>query len=59
MLKFKELIKKHNDKVLSDKEHPGVKYREPSLMMVICAKAAMSFTTNNGVKVIPIGCLKD
>ena len=59
LLKFKELIKKHNDKVLSDKEHPGVKYREPSLMMVICAKAAMSFTTNNGVKVIPIGCLKD
>ncbi|MCF0116154.1 MAG: ATP-binding protein [Erysipelotrichaceae bacterium] len=59
LLKFKELIQKHNEEVMKNPEHPGVKYREPSLMIVICANATMSYTTENGVKVIPIGCLKD
>ena len=59
LLKFKDIIKKHNIEALSNKEHPGVLYREPSLMIVICAKAEMSYTTLNGIKVVPYGCLKD
>lgn len=59
LLKFKEVIRQHNEKVTTDKEHPGVLYREPSLLMVICAKANMAYSTDNGVKVIPFGCLKD
>ena len=59
LLKFKQLIKNHNDEVTLNKEHPGVTYREPSLLIIICANAKMAYTTNNGVKVIPIGCLKD
>lgn len=34
-------------------------YREPDLLLIICANATMAYTTENGVKVIPIGCLKD
>ena len=59
LLKFKEVIQKHNEEVLKDKEHPGVVYREPSLLIVICGNATMAYTTQSGVKVIPIGCLKD
>lgn len=59
LLKFKELIKKHNAEALSDKEHPGVLYREPDLLLVICAKAPIAYTTANGVKVLPIACLRD
>lgn len=59
LLKFKKVIKEHNEKVLSNKEHPGVAYREPDFLIVICANAQIAYTTENGVKVIPIGCLKD
>lgn len=59
LLKFKEVILEHNKKALENKEHPGVVYREPSFLIIICANATMSYTTQNGVKVIPIGCLKD
>ena len=59
LLKFKDVIQQHNETVSKNKEHPGVKYREPSLLLIICAKANISYTTQNGVRVIPIGCLKD
>ena len=59
LLKFKNVIRAHNEKVSADKDHPGVMYREPSLLMVICAKANMAYTTENNVMVIPYGCLKD
>ena len=59
ILKFKELIRKHNDEVLSNKEHPGVSYRAPSVLIIICANATMAYTAKNGVKVIPIGCLRN
>ena len=59
LLKFKNLIKKHNEEALADIKHPGVVYREPSLLLVICGNADMAYTTENGVKVIPVGCLKD
>ena len=47
------------EKALENKEHPGVIYREPSFLIIICGNASMAYTTKNGVKVIPIGCLKD
>lgn len=53
------MIKKYNEEALADIKHPGVVYREPSLLMVICGNADMAYTTENGVKVIPVGCLKD
>lgn len=59
LLKFKKVIQEHNKEVIKNKEHPGVKYREPSLLIIICANAPMAYTTENGVKVIPAGCLKD
>lgn len=59
LLKFKKLIVEHNKKVLKNEKHPGVIYREPSALIVICANADMAFTTKNGIKVIPIGCLKE
>lgn len=34
-------------------------YREPSALIIICATATMGYTTDNGVKIIPIGCLRD
>ncbi|MCQ2530941.1 MAG: DUF4143 domain-containing protein [Lachnospiraceae bacterium] len=59
LLKFQELIRNYNEKALKDKKHPKAVYREPSLLIVICANAQMAYTTDKGVKVIPIGCLKD
>ncbi|MBR5337935.1 MAG: ATP-binding protein [Lachnospiraceae bacterium] len=57
LLKFKDLIVKHNEAVLSNTEHPGVTYREPDLLIIICANAPMAYTTEKGVKVVPVGVL--
>lgn len=59
LLRFVDVIKEHNKKALEDKKHPGVVFREPSSLIVICANASISYMTENGVKVIPFGCLKD
>lgn len=59
LLRFKEAIREHNRQAVEDKDHPGVLYREPSLLLVICANCSMAYTTESGVKVIPVGCLKD
>lgn len=59
LLRFKNVIKEHNNKVLENKEHPGVIFREPEHLIVICANAPISYITKSGVKVIPFGCLKD
>lgn len=59
LLKFRELIIEHNKKSLQNKQHPHAVYREPSVLIVICAALDMAYTTQNGVKVIPVGCLKD
>ena len=59
LLRFAKAIESHNAKALGNSEHPGVTYRKPDLLMVICANAPMAYTTENGVKVIPLGCLKD
>ena len=57
LLKFRDLIKEYNKKALSYKEHPRAVYREPDLLLIICANATMAYTTEKGVKVIPVGCL--
>lgn len=59
LLKFNEVIKKHNEQALKNSEHPKAMYREPSALIIICATATMGYTTDNGVKIIPIGCLRD
>lgn len=59
LLKFNQLIDEHNRKSLEDRDHPGAIYRKPSQLIIICATAPMSYTTENGVKVIPAGCLRD
>ena len=59
LLAFKEVIREHNRKASENKDHPGVIYREPSFLIVICGNAPMAYTTSNGVKVVPIGCLRD
>lgn len=59
LLKFKSLIQAYNAKALSNPDHPRATYREPEHMIIICATASMAYTTERGVKVIPIGCLKD
>ena len=59
LLKFREMIRVHNEKAEENREHPGVRYREPSALIIICATAPMSYTTPEGVKVVPFTCLKD
>ena len=59
LLRFKKVIQDHNIQALKNPEHPRAYYREPSALIIICANAPMSYTTENGVKIIPIGCLKD
>lgn len=59
LLKFKDLIKKHNEEVSKDKKHPGVLYREPSALIFISGNGPMAYTTKDNIKVIPFGCLKD
>ena len=58
LTKFKDLIIKHNEKALENKEHPGVIYREPSAMILVCANLDMAFTTESGIRIVPIGCLR-
>ena len=59
LLKFRNVIVQHNEAVNNNLKHPGVVYREPSALIIICATAPIGYTTENGVKVVPIGCLKD
>ena len=59
LLKFDALIRTHNQKAIENPDHPRAVYRNPSLLIIICGNAPMAYTTENGVHVIPIGCLKD
>lgn len=59
LLRFKQAIIKHNEKAFSNPDHPKPVYREPSALIVICGNVPMAYTTENGVHVIPIGCLKE
>ena len=59
LLKFYNLIKDHNRKAEENISHPKPIYREPSLLIIICANAPIAYTTENGDHVVPVGCLKD
>lgn len=59
LLKFRDVIRMHNEKANKNTEHQKATYREPDELMIICATAPMAYTTENGVRVIPIGCLRD
>ena len=59
LLRFKKVITEHNQKALSDPDHPKPVYRVPSALILICGTAPMAYTTDSGVHVIPIGCLRD
>ncbi len=59
LLKFQNVIKAHNEAASSNPTHPRATYREPSALIIICATATMGYTTESGVKVVPVGCLKD
>lgn len=59
LLRFRDAIRKHNEEAQQNETHPGVMYREPTLLLILCANAPMSYTTASGVKIIPAGCLKD
>ena len=59
---------KHNARVMHYTDDVGVEadaayqrdvYKEPSALIVICANATMAYTTESGVRVVPVGCLRD
>lgn len=52
LLKIKQLIQEHN------KNEHQVPLREPDLLIVLTG-GSMAYTRADGVKVIPLGCLKD
>lgn len=52
LLKIQELVKEYNKK---EKQCP---LREPDLLMIITG-GNMAYTRDDGVKVVPIGCLRD
>jgi predicted AAA+ superfamily ATPase len=59
LLKFRDVIRKHNEEAQKNPKYPKAVYREPSVLIVICATAPIGYTTDNGVKIVPVGCLKD
>ena len=52
LLQLKQLIKKYNEK------ETQVPLREPDLLMVITG-GEMAYTREDGVKIVPIGTLRD
>ncbi len=52
LLELKELIIKHNN------ESKSQKIREPDLMIILTG-GEMAYTRKDGVKIIPVGCLKN
>ena len=59
LLRFRDVIRQHNENAKQNTGHPGVTFREPSLLIIICAHCDMAYTTASGVHVIPAGCLRD
>lgn len=52
LLELKRLIREHNEK---EKQMP---IREPDLLVILTG-GQMAYTRSDGVKIIPLGCLKD
>lgn len=59
LLRFNDVIENYNDRALQNEAHPRDIYRKPSALIVICANAHMAYTTDSGLKIVPIGCLRD
>jgi hypothetical protein len=51
-LEIRELVRGYNSK------EPQIKLREPDVLMVITG-GAVAYTREDGVKVVPLACLKD
>jgi len=52
LLEIKRLIQEHN------KTEKQVPLREPDLLMILTA-GEMAYTRPDGVRIVPIGCLRD
>ena len=52
LLEIKRLVKQYNEK------EKQIRLREPDLLMVITG-GAMAYSRPDGVKVIPLGCMRD
>ncbi len=52
LLQLKHLIREHN------KKERQIPLREPDLLLIITA-GNMAYTRNDGVKIVPLGCLKN
>jgi len=52
LLEIKRLVREYN------KSNPAQRLREPDLLLVLTG-GEMAYTRTDGVKIIPIGCLKD
>lgn len=52
LIELKQLIRKHNE---TEKQVP---IREPDLLLILTG-GQMAYTRQDGVKIIPLGCLKD
>lgn len=59
LLRFRDVIRAYNEKAIQNPEHPRDIYLEPTALIVICANATMAYTMASGVKVVPVGCLRD
>lgn len=53
LLELKSLIQKRNEDV-----NNKIKLREPDLLIILTGEA-LAYTNKDGVKIIPISCLKD
>ena len=51
--------KEHCKTVIEFQDEAGTIYKEPAALVIICATVPMAYTTKNGVKVIPVGCLRE
>lgn len=52
LLEIKRLVQQYNEK------EKQIRLREPDLLMVITG-GAMAYSRPDGVKIIPIGCMRD
>jgi hypothetical protein len=53
----------HNARILHHADDTGIEadavYRDSSILIVICATTLVGYITDNGVKIVSVGCLKD
>lgn len=57
LLKIDKLIRHHNQAASTNADHPGMLYRRPNVLIIICTTIPFARTIESGVHVIPIGRL--